>query len=343
MEKGIAVAGNLIVDQIKYIDRYPSPSTLGSITAVTRSLGGLVCNCTVDLAKLDRSIPLKAVGVVGQDDAGDYILQQLAAYPSIDIARVRRGGATSFTDVMTESDGRRTFFQYRGANAQLCPDDFDFSELSADILHIGYILLLDLLDGPDPAYPTAMCRVLDRAQKAGIRTSIDVVSEDSGRFPQIVPPALRYTDYCTINELEAERITGIPLTRGSGALIRENMEKACHRLKEMGVGRWAVVHTPERSCGMDETGRYVEEASWRIPAGFKRSSVGAGDAFASGILYGVYRGWTLEQSIHAAGAIAAHSLSGAGASDAILPIDELLARMERLCVAENRNKHSDAL
>lgn len=330
MHKGIAIAGNMIVDQIKYIAQYPSPSTLTTITGIARSMGGLVCNCIVDLAKLDSGIPLKAIGIVGEDDMGEYILDQFAAHPSIDRTCVLRQGATSYTDVMTTPDGSRTFFQYRGANALLSPGHFDFTHLSADILHVGYLLLLDTLDGPDEEYPTGMCRVLAEAKAAGIYTSIDVVSEDSDRFSQIVPPALAYTDYCTINEIEAERVTGILLRTGDGELLADNLLAACKRLKEMGVSRWVVIHTPELSCGLDEKDGFVHEESWRIPDGFKRSSVGAGDAFASGILYGVYNGWSLKKSIHIAGAIAAYSLSGDGATDSILPLEQLLAKMRAL-------------
>jgi len=329
MGRGIAVAGNLIVDDIKYIERYPAPQTLTTITATERSTGGLACNCALTLARLDPILPVTVIGLVGEDEAGEYVLAQFAGHPSIDASRVRRQGVTSYTDVMTERDtGRRTFFQYRGVNAHLGPEHFDVAGLDADILHVGYILLLDRLDGPDPDYPTALCRVLDAAQRAGVRTSIDVVSEASDRFAALVPPALTYTDYCIINEIEAARTTGIPLRDDRDRLIVENLPAACAALMAMGVGRWVVVHAPELSGGLERGGTYVQEESWRLPPGFRRSSVGAGDAFACGILYGAYHGWTLRESLHVAGAVAAQSLSGAGAADAIVPLPALLAGLE---------------
>ena len=373
MNKGIAVAGNLIVDFIKYIESYPAPQMLTTITDVSRTTGGLCCNCVLTLAKLDPGLPVKAIGLVGGDDAGGYILSRFAEHPSVDVSRILKRGATSYTDVMTvQSTVARTFFHYRGSNALLAPEHFDFGALDADILHIGYILLLDSLDAPDSDYPTAMCRVLDAAQKAGIRTSIDVVSEEGERFTKLVPPALQYVDYCIINEIEASRTTGIAL-RGAGACgavgaadtsangmadtgagagaggkadanvigatdtgagaaaadtpLAENLQAACRALMDMGVGRWVVIHMPELSCGLERGGAFVREPSWKIPDGFKKSSVGAGDAFASGILYGAYNGWTLAKSIHIAGAVAAYSLSGMGASDAIKPLPELLNEM----------------
>jgi len=328
MNKGIAIAGNMIVDYIKYVETYPSQHTLTTITKNDRSTGGLACNCLLDLAKLDPGVPLKAIGIVGQDDAGDYILQQLTAHASIDTSRILRRGVTSYTDVMTEPDGGRTFFHCRGANAELSPEHFDFSALEADILHIGYILLLDSLDGADSEYPTAMCRVLSKARKAGIATSVDVVSEDGERFSRLVPPALAYTDYCIINEIEASLTVGVPLREDNGSLLERNLPEVCDRLMALGVGRWVVLHMPELSCGIERGGSFILERSWKIPEGFIKSSVGAGDAFASTVLYSAYRGWDLREALRTAGAVAAYSLSGAGACDAIEPLQELISKMK---------------
>ncbi len=329
MEQGIALAGNLIVDTVKYIERYPAPHTLTTISGETRSTGGLVSNCMLTLAKLDPSLPLQAIGLVGKDAAGDFVLQRFAAHPNIDVSGISRQGITSYTDVMTEQrGGSRTFFHYRGANALLSPAHFDFTKLRADILHIGYILLLDMLDAPDPDYPTALCRVLHGAKRAGMQTSVDVVSEDSERFGKLVPPALAYADYCIINEVEAAHTTGIPLRSRDGSIVMQNLQPACAALMNMGVGRWAVIHMPELSCAAERAGSYYQAPSWRIPEGFLKSTVGAGEACASGILYGAYRGWSLAESLRIAGAVAAYSLSGAGATDAIKPLPELLASME---------------
>lgn len=332
MNKGIAFAGNMIVDYIKHVETYPAQHTLTTITKMSRSSGGLVCNCVIDIAKLDPSIPLTALGIVGEDEAGDYIIEQLSAFPSVDVSRIARQGTTSYTDVMTEPNGGRTFFQYRGANALLTPQYFDFNKLQADILHIGYILLLDGLDCEDTEYPTALCRVLYQAQQSGIKTSIDVVSEESERFTQFVPPALKYTDYCTINEIESSRTTGIPLRDDGGNILMENLPRVCARFIEMGVKEWVVIHMPELACGMDKNGSYVMEESWKIPPNFKKSSVGAGDAFSSTILYSAYQGWSMTQAIHAAGAVAAYSLSGIGACDSIEAFESILSKMEQFQV-----------
>ena len=329
MGKGIAFAGNLVVDYIKYVDAYPAPQELAAITGMERSVGGLVCNCALTLAKLDPRLPVKAIGIVGDDEAGGYVLSRFSGHANVDASWVVREGRTAFTDVVTDAGlGQRTFFTYKGANSLLTPDRFDFTVLDAGILHIGYISLLDGLDAPYPGYPTAMCRVLDMARRSGMLTSVDAVTEGGARLARLLPPALEYADYCIINEHEAARATGIPLRGEGGGVLEGNLRAACSELIAMGVGRWAVVHMPELSCGMERGGAFVERHSWKIPEGFMKSPVGAGDAFACGVLYGAYNGWSLDKSLGVAGAVAAYSLSGAGGSDAIKPLAELMREME---------------
>ncbi|MDR1496622.1 MAG: carbohydrate kinase family protein [Clostridiales Family XIII bacterium] len=325
---GIAFAGNLIVDHLKTVHTWPTEGALAKVLGQRYALGGLVNNCAIDLAKLDPSVPVKVLGLVGDDEKGDLILGAYEEYPSVDTGFVERRGETAFTDVFTAPDGSRTFFTFMGSNAELAPSYFDFDRMKADILHVGYILLLDGLDAPDPEYGTALCRVLADARAHGIATSIDVVSEDSDRYAAIVPPALKYADYCVMNEFEAGRTAGIDIRDGT-ALIEKNIEECVRDLASKGVRRWTVVHMPELSAAYDaETGEYISIPSLKVPDGFIASCVGAGDAFAVGVLYGAYQGWDLRRSLDAASAIAAYSLSGNGASDAVRPFDEILKKTE---------------
>ncbi|MDD3921738.1 MAG: carbohydrate kinase family protein, partial [Eubacteriales bacterium] len=259
MNKGICVAGNMLVDVLYPISGYPKLGELTTIQeGITKSTGGALCNVALDLARLDASLPIKAVGMAGQDEEGAFILSALSAYSNIDCSRIRREGTTSFTAVMHDvSTNQRSFFHSRGGNAKLNEDCFNWDTLSCDILHIGYLLLLDALDAPDGTYGTKMARLLCHAKERGILTSVDVVSESGTRYQTIVPPALKYTDFCIINELEAQYTTGVPLREG-GVLLAKNMPRALTALKDMGVSRWAVIHAQEGAWGMDEAGRLQE-------------------------------------------------------------------------------------
>ena len=324
---GIAVAGNMIVDVLYPILGHPKPGELTTIIdGISRSTGGALCNVIVDLAKLDPDMPLTALGCIGTDAEGDYILDKLHAHKEIDTSRVRREGLTSFTAVMADTIGKqRTFYHYRGANARFCEADIDWDNLKADILHIGYILLLDALDEPDGQYGTKMARLLHTAQSRGIKTSIDVVSEAGDRFARIVPPALKYTDYCVINELEAQASTDVPLRDEDGTLLRANLPKALRKLKELGVSYWVVIHSPEGAFGIDENGDYLETESVPLARSAIKGTVGAGDAFCAGVLCGAYRGLTLGGAVELGNASAACSLTQSGATEGMRTAEEAMA------------------
>lgn len=325
MKEGICVAGSAIVDLLYEIECYPPEGELTLIGEdIRRSTGGLVCNVLMDLARLDPELPLTAFGRLGTDAEGDFVIESLSRFPNISTEHMIRDGRTSFTMVMTDMGTKqRTFFQYPGACAQLRAEDFDWDALDCRLVHIGYILLLRLLDQEDAQYGTKMARVLHDAKRHGILTSVDVVSETSVRMRQLLPPALSYTDYCVINEVEAESATGIALRAADGTLLMENLEHALKRLMEQGIGKWALVHYPEGGCGMDTCGNFVSAPSLALPAGYIRGSVGAGDAFCAGVLLKAYEGGSLEDALRLGIASAACSLAGEDASSAMKTVGEV--------------------
>lgn len=326
MKKGIALAGNMTVDLMYPISGFPKPGELTTITGeMSRSVGGLLCNNTIDLAKLDPNIPLMAIGRVGDDEAGVFAMSKLRPYKNIDLRHIKTGGTTSFTLVIEDQITRqRSLYTYRGASADLCEADIPWDALDVDILHIGYILLMDGLDAEDPEYGTVMARILREAQKRGIKTSIDVVSEAGDRFPKLVCHAMRYTDYCIINELEAGASTGITLRQADGTLLKEKMPEALRKMKELGVSTWAVIHCPEVAIGLDENNNLVEVPSLKLPEGWIAGAVGAGDAFCSGVLYGAWKELDLKSAIALGTACAACSLSQPGGTEGVRSAEETM-------------------
>ncbi len=326
MGKGICVAGNMIVDALYPTMGWPERGQLVHILdGISRSTGGAVCNVIVDLARLDSTLPLYAMGRIGEDADGDLVLARLSEYKNIDTTNVKREGASALTIVMSDQISKeRTFFTYLGANGKFNEDDIDWSGIDANLFHIGYILLLDALDQPDDEYGTRMARLLHHAQQHGLRTSIDVVSEASDRFVRVVRPALKYTDYCIINEVEAQQTTGIELRDMSGKLIEENLPRALKEMKNLGVSTWAVIHCPEGGYGLDESDQYIALDSLHLPERYIKGTVGAGDAFCAGVLYGVEQNYTLTDAIALGIASAACSLSSDDATSGMRSVGEVM-------------------
>ncbi|MDR1578944.1 MAG: carbohydrate kinase family protein [Synergistaceae bacterium] len=316
MRRGIAAAGSLIVDTIKLIDAYPKPGTLANIRGISQCVGGLAANTLIDIAVIDGCIPLASLGMIGDDDLGGLIMRTLERY-GVDTSRIIFSEhPTSFTDVMNDmSNGERTFFHERGANARFGIEDIDFDALDAEYFHIGYALLLDKFDADDPEYGTVMARALHKARESGMKTSLDVVSENSGRFRKIVTPSLKYCTNVIINELEAGLITEIPPRNADGRVIMANLRAICEKIKSLGVEQNVVIHMPECGVATGGDGEFSAVGSYELPAGYIKGSVGAGDAFCAGMLYSIYKGFDMPRALKFANGAAALCLSRENAID----------------------------
>ena len=328
---GVIAGGNWIVDHVKIVDRWPQQDALVNITSQWSSNGGAPYNVLKNLARLGATFPLEAVGLVGDDEAGRFIRADCAQH-HIDPTQLRTSPQTptSYTDVMTEQgSGRRTFFHCRGANAGLAPEHFDFSRSRARIFHLGYLLLLDRLDRFDEATgATAAVDVLRAARAAGMTTSADVVSEQGDRFAQIVRPALPHLDTLFLNEFEIAQVTGIETVR-AGQIDRSAIERAAKELLRGGVRGWVFVHFPAAVFGCSAQGETIWQPSVEVPATHIAGAVGAGDAFASGVLLGLHEGFPVTDALKLGVAAAAASLAHPTCSEGVLPRAECLALATR--------------
>jgi sugar/nucleoside kinase (ribokinase family) len=325
--KGIACAGNWIVDRLKVIDTLPSRGMLANIFKESYAIAGAPANVLQDLAQLQVSFPLAGIGVVGNDRDGAYIKNYFGELP-IDITHliVLDSTVTSYTDVMTErKSGDRTFFHLRGANAQFNPTHVPVETLDCRIFHLGYLLLLDSMDKADSEFGTVAASLLRSLQLQGIKTSLDVVSEDGERFKTIVPPALKYVDYLIINEIEAGKITNREVRRKDGSLSLTGLEEAVAILAKMGTMECMVIHMPEGSLGSLADGTLIKLGSLELPDTYIAGSAGAGDAFCAGVLYGIHEEWPLEDSMRLATCCAAASLSEVDGVSGVRSLEEVMA------------------
>ena len=322
---GIIAGGNWIVDAVKMIDVWPQQDALANIFSTTKGSGGSPFNILVDLALLGATFPLSGTGLVGDDDNGRWIFD-LCAKHGIETSQLRKtaDAPTSFTDVMTVKDtGRRTFFHARGANALLDAAHFDFTSTNARVFHLGYLLLLDKLDAPSSTHGTVAAEVLAKAQAAGLKTSVDCVSEDSDRFPKIVMPVLKHVDYCIMNEFEAGRCTGRRV-RKNERIDPIQLRGTMQVLLDAGVRERVVVHYPEGGCALGRDGKWNEHHSVKLPPGYVKGAAGAGDAFAAGVLLGWHDDKPIAEQLRYGVCAAAANLSEETCTGGLKPLDDCL-------------------
>lgn len=319
------VSGNWIIDQVKVIDAFPEEEKLVSILEEHSSNGGSAYNVLKNLAKLGAGFPLEGLGLLGDDARGNRILEECQAL-QIDTRQLSQTAQapTSYTDVMSvKNTGKRTFFHQRGANALLDLHHFDFSVSKARIFHLGYLLLLDKLDVKEADGLTRAAKVLRSAQQQGFITTADIVSERSDRYQDLIPSALPFLDYLIVNEFEAGMITGIE-TVEDGQVVEAKCLEAARVLVKMGVNRWVVLHYPAGAYAVSAQSEEFFQPSINLPPDKIAGAVGAGDAFASGILWGAHENWRMDQSLKLGVCAAARSLFAATCSDGIVPTEECL-------------------
>lgn len=308
-KQGIAVAGNMIVDKLNLIDAYPAAGQLVQIRGLDKSVGGCVPNVALDLKTLKPELPVWALGCIGRDAEGTYLKQTLQK-GGVDISALTEvDETTSFTDVMSIVGGQRTFFTYPGASDLFGFEHVPFDAISPKMLHLGYFLLLKTIDEGDGL------RILQEASSRGIYTSIDLVSESSDRY-DLVLPCLPFVDALIINEFEASKLTGLD--------PEEDIALMAKKLLDLGVRDKVIIHKPEMAvcCSREQC---TVLGSYILPEGFIQGTTGAGDAFCSGALLGLYQELPAEELLSFAAACAVMALRSSDATSGLKSAEETVA------------------
>jgi sugar/nucleoside kinase (ribokinase family) len=331
--RGILCAGGILVDAGKVIDAYPPIDRLAIIESVALSTGGAALNMAVDLRHLGASFPVALLGVVGDDANGAYVRAECVRL-GIDDGAVRTvpGQATAFTDVMVERDGgRRTFFHHSGAFAWFDAGDADMAATSVRILHAGTPGVFQRMDATSPDGGNGWSALLGRAQAAGIHTNLEMATLAPARNVAVVGPCLPHLDSIVVNELEAGALTAIDAPAGDpdGPVAWDALEAMAGGLIGLGVRRLAVIHVPGGAVAAAPGGRIWRQGSVRVPREAVRSTTGAGDAFAAGVLLGIHEGWPVEASLRLGAAAAAACVRSPHTSEGIVATDACLVAAER--------------
>ncbi|HKY52833.1 MAG TPA: carbohydrate kinase family protein [Anaerolineales bacterium] len=256
--------GEIGIDNIIQADGLPSPEQAIFPKSDSYHGGGAASNTAVWLASLGIKVKLTG-NVIGHDLYGDMIMQELGKHSNIDLSLLeqREGVNTPFTRAIVTPDGERSFliFWYPQApKIQLRTENLD---------GIKYIAL-DLYGGPER---------LDTARLAfesGVSTVIgDVIWPDH--------PILPFTSIAT----------------NSGSYIRQSfpgVDLRQHARKLQSISKGIVITTdgPGIVHALDMQGNGF---TIQPPVVSAVDATGAGDAFRSGLLYGLLRGFDLPRSL----------------------------------------------
>ncbi len=328
---GIISACTWALDRIKIIDQWPQEEHLAQITKTDRQGGGCGYNLGVDIRKLDGSVPVEAIGLIGDDADGEFLLQQATA-AGIDTTHLQTiaDDQTSYTDVyIVAGTGRRTFFHYTGTSDYITPEHFDFTRCKGRILHLGLLGVHRRMDKPWQAEPSGWACVLKDARRHELFTNLELVSIEAERIVEIAGPCVPLTDSLIANEYELSALTGAELCKTPGLIDKNLFTAAAQTLFKQsrsanGHLQLVVAHCPDAAYAMTHDGTVYSKPNFKLNPDLIVSTVGAGDAFAAGMLYGIHQGWELDRALELAHAAAAASLRSATTVESVESVQQCL-------------------
>ena len=323
---GIIAGGTWCADHNKLVDRWPGEEEQVLIRDQEVRGGGPACNLAIGVKRLDPEIPVATIGLLG-DDADGHILQSQAQREGLDCSRLVTlpGCRTTFTDAFaSEETGRRTHLYYPGTSDLLTPDHFQFEGSRARILHLGLPGLHEKMDEPWNGDSSGWVTVLKGARAAGIKTNLELCSLPAPRLLEVAAPCLTHLDYLIINDFEVAALSQRPIRHGEEVDLRDCLANA-KDVFDRGSMELLVVHFPQGAIAMQRGADPLVTSSVAVPKEAIAGSNGAGDAFTSGILYGMHQGWRLRDALQLAHAAAAASMRHIGTTDSIEGWQDCLA------------------
>ncbi len=293
------VCGSCTVDiLVKPIDlQQPlGADRLFTVAPIEATTGGIVSNSGMAFAKLGQRVA--ALTATGADEWGQIVRGRYQrAGIHTEYLSARNDAPTSTTVVMIDPQGQRSFAHCQGAPKKLDKTFFldhlhVFAKSRAMLL--GYYSLMPLLEADLPELFAAI-------QKVGCLTSLDAAG--SGGAIEPLCHALPYLDLYVPSFNEAQHQTG---ESDPQAIIEVYRKHGARGIVGVKLGsRGALLHSA--------AGEWIHVAAVK-PPGPIVDTTGAGDSFYAGLITGLVKGLSLEQSGRLAAATGACCVTAMGAS-----------------------------
>ena len=282
----------------------------------TSSPGGSAANTIYGLAKL--GVNTGFIGVVGDDAEGEIMLEDFQKV-GVDTSQIKIKPDAKTGSALCLSDrlGRRSLYVSPEANNLLTIDDLDLSYINqAKMLHVSsfvddrqFKVLLELMNKLDPS----------------IKISFAPGALYAAKGLAALTPILDRTYVLFINQNEIRQLTGEDFKAGAETCLKQG----CH-VVVVTLGKGTSYKTVMAASYIrDAENEYIVEPSNKniISA---LDTTGAGDAFATGFLYGLLNGKGFEECGRLGGLVAQFSIAKMGARQGLPTLVELAHRYQGL-------------
>ncbi|MFA5867159.1 MAG: carbohydrate kinase family protein [Actinomycetota bacterium] len=250
---------------------------------VSRSPGGSAANTAVAMSRLGYKAGY--IGQVGEDENGDFLLENMAG---VDTSRIKRGGEAGVTIVLLDPNGERTIIVLPNAN-----DDFSYADIDTNYAADTKFLHLTSFAGETP---TEAQIKLAQALGNGVKISFDPGEIHTQKGLVKMMPVFKKSHTVFITDREVRLLTGEDYVDGTHEILNYGPE--------------VVV------CKLGKIGSYVltRKEEFGVPAEEVKAidKTGAGDVYAAGFIGGMIKKLPLMQCAQLGNKAAATSITGWG-------------------------------
>ncbi|HXM02215.1 MAG TPA: carbohydrate kinase family protein [Chthoniobacterales bacterium] len=279
----------------------PRPGELVAVDAIKTKAGGCAANVAIDLCKQGLAVDL--VGCLGRDAAGETLVKALqTAGVNCDRLIYTPDYPTSETIILLVKGEDRRYIHTFGANQAFSVYHLDGNWLAGlDLFYLGGLFAMPGIQLDELLTLLHFCREHE------VVTVVDVVLPKGFVYAPEVQDLLPYIDWFLPNDAEAAVLTG-----------RNDPWEAMQVLRSWGAKGLVITMGEHGSLGVQG------DECWRC-ASYPWQPVdpsGAGDAFASGLITGIAKGWDFPRVLRYATALGASATRAIGTTDGVLTATE---------------------
>jgi 2-dehydro-3-deoxygluconokinase len=295
-----------------------NPSATGPMRFVStfeRKIGGAELNVAIGCSRL--GLKTGWISRLGNDEFGRHIFNTVRG-EGIDVSQLELvdGYPTSlnFKEIMGDGSVRTFYYRTNSPTTSLTVETLDEDYIkNSKVLHItGVFPAIDKEKNID-----LIKHAISLAKKHGVLVSFDpnirlkLWSKEEAR--RVLREFLPFVDIFLTGEEEAELLLG---TSDPSEIIEKS--------KTFGISHIAIKQGENGSIGYRD-GEYIEAPAFK--ANKVVDTVGAGDGFDSGFIYGLLNQWPLEKTLKFANVIGSMVVSVSGDNEGLPYLEDVLVQM----------------
>ena len=302
----IVVVGSVNTDMVVKGDKIPAPGETVTGGQFVMAPGGKGANQAVAAARLGADVTL--VAKVGDDVFGQESVERFQQ-EGINTDFIIRDPhtATGVALILVDEQGENSISVAPGANFA-----FAVNEVEAALKIIGPadVVLLQL--------EVPMATVQRAAELAHAAGSCVILDPAPAPATPLTAELLKFVDYLTPNETEAQLLTGLEVRDEASAIA------AAGKLHDAGARGVILTLGSAGSLISDGTNTSMVPC----PAVDARDTTAAGDAFNGGLAYALARGESLAEAVRQASHVGALAVTKLGAQPSLPTAEDLLEFMK---------------